>query len=394
MKAAKVIRMNAGRQIAVAGHRKPELEGPSDVLVRILCVGLDGTDKEIITTPYGWPPEGEDELVFGHEMLGVVVDAGKQAGLRKGDLVTMIVRRPCHDPACVNCRNGRADYCQTGAYTERGIKGAHGCLTEYVKDEDRYFVKIPPACMAYGMLAEPQSILEKVWDEVQRIQQRLVWEPKRALVLGSGPLGLLAALTARCLGLDVHVWSMDDKTSPEARIVERIGGTYQQAPSPSSASGEAGREGPASLTDYVKRQQAPFDLIWECTGFSPLAFEAMSALGPNGVLALLGISSGDRKEDVPADQLNLGMVLHNKCVIGSVNAARKHFETGIYRLQQMEERYPGIFRSIVTERITLADVPNIDFGKVKIKTLVDIVPEDRWAEMAKAASEAAYSFSV
>lgn len=394
MKAAKVIRMRADKRIAVTDHPMPRLEGPADVLVRMLCVGLDGTDKEMVTTAYGWPPEGEDELVFGHESMGVVVEAGEQAGLRKGDLVTMIVRRPCHDPACVNCRNGRADYCETGAYTERGIKGAHGCLTEYVKDEERYFVKVPPECMAFGMLAEPQSIVEKVWDEVQRIQQRLIWQPKHALILGSGPLGLLAALTSRCLGLNVHVWSMDDKSSPEGRIVEQIGGVYQQAPAPSPAGGEANRGLPASLTEYAQQAGLQFDLVWECTGFSPLAFEAMDILGPNGVLALLGVSSGTRQDRIPADRLNLEMVLHNKCVIGSVNAARKHFETGIYRLQQMQNRYPGIFGKIITGRFTLDDVPRLDFRQVEIKAVVDIVPPDRWAEEAKAGTQAVYSFSV
>ncbi|WP_246183170.1 glucose 1-dehydrogenase [Paenibacillus methanolicus] len=384
MKAAKVTDMKRSKTIRVGEHPKPAIAQPSEVLVKVLAVGLDGTDREIMTGPYGEAPQGEDELIIGHEAMGIVVESGQEAGLAPGDLVSVVVRRPCHDPACVNCRNGRSDFCQSSQYTERGIKGAHGFLTEYIKDEDRFFIKLPEACLPFGMMAEPQSIVEKVWDEVQHIQQRLVWEPRSALVLGSGPLGLLAALTSRCLDLNVHVWSMSAPDSPEARLIERIGGIYQQA----NASG-----GPASLTAYAESIGAHFDLVWECTGYSPLGFEAMDVLAPNGVLAMLGLSAGGRKSEIPVDKLNMEMVLENKCVIGSVNASRKHFETGVYRLQQMEARWPGVVTSMITKRFAMDDVPQVDFNAIGIKAVVDVVPVEQWKSGASA-EETAYSFSV
>lgn len=384
MKAAKVTDMSKGKAIRVGEHPKPVLAQPNEVLVKVLAVGLDGTDREIMTGPYGEAPSGEDELIFGHEAMGVVVEAGTEAGLAPGDLVSVVVRRPCHDPACVNCRNGRSDFCQSGQYTERGIKGAHGFLTEYIKDEDRFFIKLPEACRTFGMMAEPQSIVEKVWDEVQHIQQRLVWEPRAALVLGSGPLGLLAALTSRCLDLNVHVWSMSAPESPEAELIRQIGGVYQQT---------NGESGPASLSAYAEGIGARFDLIWECTGYSPLGFEAMDVLAPNGVLAMLGLSAGGRKSEIPVDKLNMEMVLENKCVVGSVNASRKHFETGIYRLQQMEQRWPGVVASLITKRFTLDDVPKVDFSAIGIKAVVDVVPVEQWKSESKT-EETIYSFSV
>ncbi|GGI45739.1 glucose dehydrogenase [Paenibacillus marchantiophytorum] len=385
----RVVRVKNVRQgtpsIVLETMPDPALAHPQEVLVKVLAVGLDGTDKEIVKEKYGVPPEGEDDLTTGHESLGVVMEAGADSGFRKGDLVTAIVRRPCRNQRCVNCRNGHSDFCQTGEYVERGIKGANGFLSEFYKEEGRYLVQVPVDLLQHGMLVEPQSIVEKVWDQVLRVQQRLIWEPQRALVLGSGPLGLLAAITCRLLGLEVLVWSMSPQDSLQAQLVKDIGGSYQQA----GAAGSA-----ATLTAYAESIGKPLDFILECTGYSPLAFEAMSILAPNGVLALLGVTPADRQLEISSDMLNQSMVLENKCVLGSVNAARKDFETAIYRLQQMEKQYPGWLNRLVTNRMDLDAVPQLDFATIEIKAVVDLVPVEQWRGLVEQTNEVAYSFSV
>jgi glucose 1-dehydrogenase len=386
MKAIRVKQLRQGNPtIAIASVATPAISHPQEVLVRVLAVGLDGTDREILQEKYGTPPEGEDELTTGHESLGVVTEAGTDSGFQAGDLVTAIVRRPCKDQNCVNCRNGHADFCQTGQYVERGIKGAHGFLSEYYKEESRYLVQVPSILLELGMLVEPQSIVEKVWDQVLRVQQRLIWEPRTALILGSGPLGLLAAMTCRVLGLNVYVWSMSPQDSLQAELVRASGAVYQQ----SGAAGTA-----ATLTAYADGLGKPIDLILECTGYSPLAFEGMSVLAPNGVLALLGVTPADRKLEISSDMLNQGMVLENKCVIGSVNASRKDFETAIYRLQQMEKVSPGWLTRLITNRMQLEDLLKLDFRSIPIKAVVDVVPTEQWGELVKQTKEVAYSFSV
>ncbi|SDC20069.1 Threonine dehydrogenase [Paenibacillus sp. UNCCL117] len=425
MKAVRVTGLNAaseathgeGPKLAYGDMEKPRRSTASDVLVRVLCVGLDGTDREIMTEKYGLPPMGEDSLVIGHESLGVVEEADPATGLHPGDAVSALVRRPCAEPWCVNCRNGKQDYCESGHYLERGIKGAHGYMSDYYVEDARYLVKVPYAQLRHGVLTEPQSIVEKVWDEVQRIQQRLVWQPKTAVILGSGPLGLLAALTCRCLGLETLVWSKTPSDSAAADIVRRCGATYQQADvwQAGKERGEAGGGGKGARPDRTARevenaydgetasQLAAFlqtqgkraDLIVECTGYSPLAFDAMSALGPNGVLALLGVTPGSASIKIPADQINRELVLENKCIVGSVNASRKDFETGLYRLKRMEELFPGVLDQLVTERLTLEQLPGLDFSRIGIKAVVDFVSPEQWATLAKpAAAEVDYSFSV
>ncbi|MEW9698444.1 glucose 1-dehydrogenase [Paenibacillus sp. SI8] len=389
MEPLKAIRIKQLRQgnpfIALENVEQPVIGHPQEVLVRVLAVGLDGTDREILQDKYGTPPVDEDELTTGHESLGVVTEAGGESGLQPGDLVTAIVRRPCKDQSCVNCRNGHADFCQTGDYVERGIKGAHGFLSEYYKEEARYLVQVPSSLLELGMLVEPQSIVEKVWDQVLRVQQRLIWEPRTALILGSGPLGLLAAITCRVLGLDAAVWSMAPPDSLQAELVRACGASYQQ----SGAAGTA-----STLTAYADGLGKPVDFILECTGFSPLAFEAMSVLAPNGVLALLGVTPADRRLEISSDMLNQSMVLENKCVIGSVNASRKDFETAIYRLQQMEKLYPGWLARVITNRMDLEAVLKLDFKSIAIKAVVDMVPASQWRELVKQSKEVEYSFSV
>ncbi|UJF31654.1 zinc-binding dehydrogenase [Paenibacillus hexagrammi] len=250
-------------------------------------------------------------------------------------------------------------------------------------------VPVPLELLELGMLVEPQSIVEKVWDQVLRIQQRLIWEPKTALILGSGPLGLLAAITCRILNLDVYVWSMSPEGSIQAQLVRDCGAQYQQ-----SGSSESSQQNNLTLSAYAEKLGRPIDMILECTGYSPLAFEAMSALAPNGVLALLGVTPSDKKVEIHSDAINQSMVLENKCVIGSVNAARKDFETAIYRLMQMEEKHKGWLQRLITNRITLEQVPKLEFKDISLKAVVDVIPQAQWRSLVKKTEEIAYSFSV
>ncbi|MDF2718675.1 MAG: glucose dehydrogenase, partial [Paenibacillus sp.] len=200
---AVVIRNGADRQyVTVAELPMPNPIRPDDVLIRVISVGLDGTDREIVRDRYGVLPEGAEQMVIGHELLGVIEQAGPESGLMRGEIVTVLVRRPCDDASCTACRHGQQDYCQSGAYTERGIRGADGFLSEYVVEQARYVVPIPAGCASYGVLVEPQSIVEKVCSQIAIVQQRVKWEPRTALITGSGPLGILTALTCRTMGLE------------------------------------------------------------------------------------------------------------------------------------------------------------------------------------------------
>src|SRR5262245_11801163 len=293
---------------------KPRLEsvpGGRGVLVRLLRCGVDGTDKEIDAAEYGAAPPGDDYLILGHEGFGQVVEVGPNVTeLRPGDYVVATVRRP---GSSLFDRIGTYDMTTDDVYFERGINLRHGFLTEFYVDEPEYIVKVPRGLREVGVLLEPFSIAEKGIAQAFEVQRRLrVWRPRRAAIMGSGSLGLLASLSLRLRGLDVTTFGLKKAPYQNADLLEEIG--VRSVSTADTPVREAGKRSGA------------FGLILEATGSSPLVFECMEVLAKNGVLVLASVTGGDRKVEVPADKLNLDFVLGNKVMVGSVNANRDYFE--------------------------------------------------------------------
>jgi threonine dehydrogenase-like Zn-dependent dehydrogenase len=306
------------------------------VLVRVLRVGVDGTDKEINAAEYGAAPPGDDYLIIGHESFGIVEAVGPAVTeLKPGDYVAASVRRPGFS---IYDRVGLQDMTTDDVYFERGINLRHGYLAEYYADNADYLVKVPCELRDVGVLMEPTSVAEKAINQAYEIQRRLkVWQPRRALVLGSGTLGLLATSILRQRGLEVVTLGRNLRPYLNADLLEEIGATYY-------STAEVG------LAD-VARQHGPFDIIIEGTGFSPLVFEAMDSLGKNGVLVMVSVTGGERVLEIPADRINQGFVLGNKVAVGSVNASRADFERGVQDLSQTELSHPGWLARLLTHPI-------------------------------------------
>ncbi len=368
MKAVVLRKENGEQAVVVTDVPRPKLTGSREVLIQVLAVGIDGTDRDIIQDGYGLLPAGSDQLIIGHEVLGRIVEAGADAGLSAGELVTILVRRPCGDAECMNCREGCQDYCTTGRFTERGIFGADGFMCEFVVEDAEYVVPVPDACAPYGVLIEPQSIIEKVWNQVSFIQQRLKWKPKTALVTGSGPLGILAAATCRSMGIETHVWSRSGGFSLKAELVRECGATYHRVGMTKDSSGAQ----ISGLALEAAQWHKSFDIIFECSGHSPLTFDAMQILNAGGVLALLSVTPGSGQTTVPSDLINMEMMTKNKCVIGSVNASRTDFKAAIVRLREIEKLFPSLLARILTQTYTMEQVPNLDFASISVKAVVDI----------------------
>lgn len=303
------------------------------VLVKVLRVGVDGTDKEINAGEYGNAPEGFDFLVIGHESFGRVVEVGaKVRDLALGDYIAATVRRP---GGSIYDVIGTNDNTTDEIYFERGINLWHGFLTEYFVDDAEYLVRVPAALKEVGVLLEPISIAEKGIEQAYEIQKRLkVWQPCRAAVLGAGTLGLLAALILRLRGLEVTTFARSAPPTRNSRLVEEIGARYVST-----------RE--TSLLHAAERL-GPFDLIFEAAGSSSVAFEGMDALGRNGILVLTGISGGGRTIEVPGDRILLNFVLGNKVAFGTVSSNRFHFERGVQDMALGAALYPGWMEKLLS----------------------------------------------
>ncbi|HEY7096628.1 MAG TPA: glucose 1-dehydrogenase [Terriglobales bacterium] len=337
----KAISVFPGKQNSVhlAELNKPSVNDVPNgrgVLVKVLRVGVDGTDKEINAAEYGAAPAGYDFLVIGHEGFGRVEAVGSNVTeLKPGDYVVATVRRPGRS---IYDLIGTNDMTTDDTYYERGINLRHGYLTEFYVDDADFIVKIPQGLRHVGVLLEPLTVVEKGIQQAYEIQRRLkVWHPRRAAVMGAGTIGLLATLALRLRGIEVTTFARNAKPNLNADLIEALGARYEITQETSIAEGAL--------------KFGPFDLIFEATGNSGVVFDSMQALGKNGVLVLSSVTGGDRTIQVPADRINLEFVLGNKVMVGTVNANREYFEMGVRDMALAEADYPGWLSRLLTDPV-------------------------------------------
>jgi threonine dehydrogenase-like Zn-dependent dehydrogenase len=308
--------------------------GGETVLVRALEVGVCGTDREISEGLFGAAPDGEEALVLGHELLGVVERDGH--GFARGDLVAATVRRSCG--RCAACAAGAPDACDTGDYLERGITRLHGFARELVAESPEHLVAVPPSLGRLGVLAEPASICERGLRHVRAVGSRQPWTPRRALVLGTGAIGMLGTYLLRMDG--VEVWTASRSAGGEkARLVEACGARHV-------ATSETAL---AALADDV----GGFDVVFEAAGDAQLALDALGLLRRNGVACLLGIDGRPREVSIDGRVLAVDAILQNRAVLGSVNANRVDWSAAVEHLDRARRRWPDALERFVGLRVAL-----------------------------------------
>lgn len=299
------------------------------VLMQGLAMGICGTDVEIINGAYGEAPPGSDRLILGHESLGRVL-ADASGTFSAGDLVVGFVRHPDPIP-CANCAVGEWDMCRNGQFTEHGIKARHGFGAERYRLAPDRLAGLDPSLESIGVLVEPASVVAKAWEHIEAIGARAHFAPRRVLVTGAGPIGLLAALLGVQRGLDVHVL---DRTAdgPKPSLVSDLGATYHLE---------------------LDRTPAEPDIVIECTGSPQLILDVLDRTGRNGIVCLTGVSVPGRQLPLDAGGLNRELVLENDVVFGSVNANQRHYEQAAHALADAERR--GWLERLITRRVPLAD---------------------------------------
>lgn len=298
----------------------PEFFANKDVLYRIHEVGVCGTDRALAAFQLGRPPQGGTRLVLGHEALGQVLDSGIGVrSLNRGDWVVPMVRRACK-PACSSCARGRRDLCISGKYTERGIIGLHGYFTERAVDAEEDLVRVPLKLVDFGVLIEPLSIAEKAIVRALAVHEG---EPRTAMVLGLGPIGMLAAMALKARGYAVRVHSLEPRDHPRVAILKLQDIAYEPV-----LAGSA-------------------DIVIEATGSTEAALFALEQMPPLGVMVVLGAPDGEGP--VPF----LRMIVNNQTVLGSVNADGEAFRAAVEDLARFDRR---ALAALIT-RTRFSDLP-------------------------------------
>ncbi len=308
--------------------------GAGEVLLKVLKVGVCGTDRDIVSGFYGTPPDGERDLIIGHESLCRVEDFGEDvSGLKQGELVVPTVRRNCTEN-CQNCSNGQSDMCLTGNYREHGIKRLHGFAREFATTDSGFVVGVDESLSEVGVLLEPLSIAEKGIEQAFVIQsQRMKWNPTDAIVLGAGAVGILATCILRIRGLEVRTVATRPLDSLKAKLVLQTGAEYVDA-----------------KETHLASLENSCDLLIEATGNADVALQAQDLIRTAGIASYLGIYR-DKILSEDAGRIFTGLVLGNRVHFGSVNANKRYFGAGAEDLVKARLRWPGLLEAMITRRV-------------------------------------------
>jgi glucose 1-dehydrogenase len=298
-----------------------------EVLLRVLEVGVCGTDREISHGIFGAAPEGETMLVLGHESLSVVEQDGH--GFTRGDHVTATVRRSCRH--CVACEQGEPDSCLTGDYSERGITRLDGFARELVAEDATQLIPIPRSLGRLGVLAEPSSVCARAIRHAHAIGNRQPWQLERALVIGAGAVGMLSTFLLRLEGLDVWTASLE----PSNALVEAIGARY------------------VSTTESDLKELGGFDLVVECAGDAQTMADSLGLLRRSGVACLLGIDPRKQQVSLEGPTIGVDAVLENRVLFGSVNAQRQDWVAAVDALARAHDRWPDELAELISLRVPL-----------------------------------------
>jgi threonine dehydrogenase-like Zn-dependent dehydrogenase len=279
------------------------------ILVEAVALGVCGTDRKLAYREAKLPP-GHDRLIIGHESLGRVLKSPAGSGFQVGDLVAGIVRGA--DPVpCALCAAGEPDLCENDRFTERGIERRDGFGSERFRLTPGEAVRVDPDLGLAGVLLEPASIVSKAWEKLDLLLRRR----GRALVLGAGPIGLLAALLGVQRGYEVHVMDqVDQGRKPDQ--VKGLGATYH-----------------TDLTTLT----GGFDTVLECTG--ALVSEAVRQSAPVGTICLVGEGEDRSTPVLGPGELTGELVRANKTLVGTVSSNRRHFDSGQRALRQADPRW-------------------------------------------------------
>jgi 2-desacetyl-2-hydroxyethyl bacteriochlorophyllide A dehydrogenase len=241
-------------------ERKSHTQAPlshDEVLVKMKAVGICGTDIHILKGNFAGanPP-----MILGHEMAGEVVDVGKEVqSVRPGDRVTVDSVVGCGQ--CALCRKGRTQFCAQGY--EFGINHDGGCQ-DYLVVPERNAYAVPES-----ISFEEAAVLDiEVWNAVRKCG---IHPGDRVLVIGAGPIGLIACQLLRILGAQ-HVTLCEALHARLALAQDlRLADEYA----------DAARNGPSIGLEY--------DVVIDCAGTSASTLHAFDAVRPCGRVLLFGV---------------------------------------------------------------------------------------------------------
>ncbi len=275
----KAFKLTALREMALLDVPDPELQSPTDVLVRLGAVGVCGSDIHYYVTGRIGSMVVEFPFTLGHECAGTVVEVGNEATrVAVGDRVAIEPAMTCGK--CDQCQAGRENTCRHNRFL--GCPGqAEGSLSEYIVMPEECCFKIDDGLdMGAATVSEPLAI------GVYAVQQSSLARGAKIGILGMGPIGRTVLLPAQDLGCAASYCT--DKIGERCAAAEQAGATWVGNPDREDV-----------VATIFQREPEGLDVVYECCGQQEAIDNAIDLLRPGGTLMLIGIPEVDQVSFAP-----------------------------------------------------------------------------------------------
>jgi len=245
--------------------------GPGQVLLRIRCIGVCGSDIHVYHGKHALTPY---PVVQGHEVSGTVEKTGAGVkGLKAGDAVTFQPQVTCG--VCYSCRHGAYHICDNLKVMGFQTTGAG---SELFALDAKLVLKLPPrTSFDHGAMVEPTAVGVHAVARAGGVKQ------KKVLILGAGPIGNLTAQVAR--GLGAAAVMITDVSDYRLGLARECGVGF--------AVNTAREDLSARIRESFGEDKA--DLILECVGAGPTISQAVSVARKGTDIVVVGVF-GDKPQ--------------------------------------------------------------------------------------------------
>jgi len=341
----KVAYLVGKKKIVIEEEKELEIRNDNDVLVRIKCVGICGSDVHYFLEGKIGDQIVKDRIILGHEASGEVVEFGKNVKkLRKGDKVAIEPGISCGK--CEFCIRGRPNICPFVRFL--GTPPVNGALREYIVMPEENLIKIPEG-LGYeeGVLSEPLAI------GIYAVKLSGLKIGDDVAILGAGPIGLSILFSARESGANrIFVSDLIDE---RIEFAKKIGADFTV---------NANKE---DITEIVKKitDNRGVDISFESAGKKETFRQVIHTSRIGGKSVLVGIPSEDivefeahimrRKElelinvrrSAFCTEIALNLIKNSKLPFKEIVTHRYQFEKIEDALNLVSEYRDGVIKCVI-----------------------------------------------
>ncbi len=314
----KTCKLTGIRRMAMMDVPTPEIQNDTDVLIKMSCVGVCGSDVHYYESGQIGSQVVQYPFTVGHEGAGIVVAAGRAVTrVKAGSRIAIEPAMPCRQ--CDQCLAGRPHTCRKLRFL--GCPGqAEGCLSEYLVMPEASCFPIPDS-MTFdeAALSEPLAI------GVYAVRQSIPLNGAKIGILGSGPIGLSVLMPALAGGAaKIYV---TDKIDARLAVARRAGAAWTGNPLKEDI-----------VQAITAAEPLLLDAVFECAGEQDTVDQALSLLKPGGKLILIGIPPTQEKYGFSVDLMRRKEICiqnvrrQNHCCQAALNMIRDRiFDVNIMR---------------------------------------------------------------